>query len=184
MARTRKVLLTSTLALLALSTAIVAGSLDLSQIGEQDIGKERLAYFIGEWADKGDRKPTATNPGGPFEGTMTFEASPHKNLIVFRHRIRDAQGETTELGIIRFDQIRRVYELENDFDRNPDPLHFSIRLDHATWILETDATPEVRSRARWTMIEVSPSEFTHTYEVLPDGGSWRLVSEGRASRVR
>jgi len=132
---------------------------------------QRLHYYVGEWKSEGAMKPSAYGPGDFF--------------LVLESEGTGPMGPVKEVAVIGYDSNRKTYT----FDQ------FSTRGEHGTATatvsgdMWTWVTPEVdmggkKVKGRFTIKEVSPTEYTYKYDTSVDGGAWTNALEGKATKTK
>ncbi len=149
---------------------------DVRQPGPEE---KRMGYFVGEWIEEVDVKPSPLNPG--HKGTIheTCDWFPGGFQVVCH-----SPGPAAGLSIYSYSREEKVYlfyEIIGDGDT--DAAKGTVQGDTWTWLSEFPVGGKV-IKGRFIYKEVSADTATMNGELQGDDGKWNLGMEMKARRVK
>ncbi len=144
----------------------------------------KLHYFVGEWKNEGTMKPSPMGPGGKFTGTDHNEML-GDFFVVLHSDGSTPMGQMNEIAVMGYDPKEKVYTY-NGFDNmgEHERSEGTISGDTWTWLSPEQEMGGKRIKGRFTIKEVSASEYTYKYDVSTDGGPWTNVMDGKATKTK
>jgi len=145
--------------------------------------QKKLAYFVGQWKTEGEMKPGAMGPGGKFTSTDRSEMFPGGFFLVMHSTGTTPMGTMREIAIMGYDPNQKLYTYDG-FDNMGEHDISKGTLEGDTWKYnsETKMGGQVY-KGRFTMKEISPSEYTFKFEMSPDGATWTTAVEGKSTKI-
>ncbi|HEY2942774.1 MAG TPA: DUF1579 family protein [Vicinamibacteria bacterium] len=164
---------------LAASTALAQSPAAPPKPGPE---QKRLAYFVGNWTNEADVKPSAFGPGGKVKGTETCEWSAGGFAVVCRNEGTGAMGEMKGIGVLAYDPDAKEYTY---FSVNSMGMIETGRgkVDAGTWTWTSESKMGGKLvKSRFIMKESSPTSYTMKWETLSDTGAATTIMEGAARK--
>ncbi len=145
--------------------------------------QKKLAYFIGHWNTEGELKPGPMGPGGKFTSTDHNTWLPGGFFVAFHSDGSTPMGASHEIAIMGYNSEEKVYTYDG-FDNmgEHDVSKGTLEGDTWTWNSESKMGGQVM-KGKFTIKEVSPTEYTFKYEWSTDGNTWTTGVEGKSTRV-
>jgi hypothetical protein len=145
---------------------------------------QKLHYFIGEWKSEGDMKPNPMGPGGKFTATD------HNQMLgdfflVMHSQGTSPMGESKEVAIMGYDPKAKTYTYDgyNSMGEHQTSTG-TLSGDTWTWLAPEQEMGGKKMKGRFTLKQVSATEYTYKYDISSDGGAWTNVMEGKATKVK
>lgn len=144
---------------------------------------KRLAYFVGTWKSEGEMKPSGFGPGGKFTSTDTAKWMQGRFFLVTNSDGIGPLGPGKETSYMGYDPNEKVYtfHLFNSMGENVSAKG-KVQGDTWTWNSEEKMGGNTIG-VRFTIKEVSPTEYTFKMEMSQNAGPWSTVGEGKTTKV-
>jgi hypothetical protein len=144
--------------------------------------QKRLAYFIGNWTEKG--KSTMPGMSGVVSSTGKWEWMPGGFFIVGHTDNKSATGPFKAMAVMGYDPDAKTY-IYNEFDSNGGALSAKGTISGDAWNWTADMMMEGKPmKTRVTIKEVSKTEYTFKLEASMDNGStWATGMESTFTKV-
>jgi len=145
---------------------------------------QRLNYYVGEWKSEGEMKASPFGPGGKFTSTD------HNRMLGDFFLVLESQGSgpmgaTKEVAVIGYDSKAKTYTYDNFASMGMHGTSLgTVSGDTWTWLSPEQEMGGKKVKGRFTLKEVSPTEYTYTYDVSTDGGTWTNVMVGKSTKTR
>ena len=142
----------------------------------------RLAYFTGTWQFDGESKDTPMGPGGKLSGTDTCEWFAGGFQLVCRGDMTGPRGPGKSGSVWAYDPMQQAYTFYG-YNSMGEAFYISGSVAGKVWTWNAEFPVQGASmKLRATMTEESPTVYSYKMESSPDGTSWTLVEEGRATK--
>ena len=143
---------------------------------------KKLDYFVGTWTMDSDVKPGPMGPGGKSGGTVKNEWMDGDYFLVGHTTFNGLMGSGTETAYMGYDSAKKAYTYDAFSSMG---MHESATAnvdgDKWTWLFDENMGG-MTMKGRFIMKIVSPTSYTYTFELSPDGSSWNLFMEGKATK--
>ena len=145
--------------------------------------QKKLAYFIGRWNTEGELKPGPMGPGGKFTSSDQNTWFPGGFFVVLHSNGKSPMGASHEIAFMGYDPEEKVYTY-NSFDNmgEHDVSKGALEGDTWTWNSESKMGGQTM-KGKFTIKEVSPTEYTFKFEMSTDGNTWTTAVEGKSTKV-
>jgi hypothetical protein len=144
---------------------------------------KKLDYFVGTWKTDADMQATSDSPGGKVTGTDHIEWMEGNFFLMIHSSFNSPPlGSGTEVAVMGYDPAKKVY-IYTSFNSFGEHETATGTLDGDTWTWTSDpsTTPGV-IRWRYTQKMLSPTSYSIRFSVAPDGASWSMVMQGKATK--
>jgi len=145
---------------------------------------KKLAYFAGKWTSEGEMKPSPFGPAGKFSFTETCEWFAGGFALVCHSEGKMQENATKSLSIMGYDPEEKTYVYfetnsmgENVFSRG------TVRGNTWTWTNESKMQGKP-VRMRFTLKQEPPDSATYKFEMASGNEPFKLVMEGKETRVK
>jgi hypothetical protein len=173
-----KILSALLVGLILLSSAFAQGP----QLPKPGPELQKLKYFVGNWTSEGDMKPGPMGAGGKI--TVQEEAKWMEGgfFVVFNSTFKSAMGNGAGLALMGYDPQESVYTYD-EFNSMGEAVHSrgAVEGDTWTWTNEMKMGPQT-VKARFTQKILSPTSYSYKFEMSPDGTTWNLIMDGKATK--
>jgi hypothetical protein len=144
----------------------------------------KLAYYVGTWTFDGEIEAGPFFAAGKYTVTSTCEWFVGGFQIVCRSGGTGPAGERTELSILAYDAAAKTYTYHgiSSFGEN-NSSKGSVTGNTWTFLWDSKAAGKP-ARFRYTEVHVSPTVYTFKLESAVAGGSWTVIEEGKATKVK
>jgi len=155
-----------------------------SQMPKPGPEHQRLHYYVGEWKSEGAMKPSAYGPGG------TSTVINHNRMLgdfflVLESEGTGPMGPVKEVAVIGYDSNRKTYTFDQFSTRGEHgTATATVSGDMWTWLIPEVDMGGKKVKGRFTIKEVSPTEYTYKYDTSVDGGAWTNALEGKATKTK
>ena len=146
---------------------------------------QKLAYYLGTWKGEGETKGGPFGPAGKLSSTTTCEWFDGGFHLVCRGEERGPTGTRKFLNIRAYDEKAKAYTEYgiSNFGESEYQTGGSIVGNKKTFVFDTDLGGK-STKLRYTEVQVSPTLFTYKAEASVDGGPWRMIAEGKVTKVK
>jgi hypothetical protein len=144
---------------------------------------KKLGYFVGHWNTEGELKPGPMGPGGKFTTTDQISWLPGGFFVAWHANGNMPMGATHSIAMMGYNSDEKVYTYDA-FDNmgSHDVSKGTLEGDTWTWNSESKMGGQTM-KGKFTMKEVSPTQFTFKYEMSTDGATWTTGVEGKSTKV-
>ncbi len=144
----------------------------------------RLAYLVGAWSFEGEAAATPWGPAGKYTGNETCSWFTGDFAIVCHSSSHGPQGESKGMSVMGYDPEEKVYTFfGTDSMGSTDTGKGVVAGDTWTWTAEGKMKGK-SYKFRLTVKEASPDSYTFKGELSEDGGTWSVIDQGKATRVK
>ena len=145
----------------------------------------KLDYFVGTWMTQGNVHPGPLGPGG--EMTMTEHNTWMAGgffLTLHSQFISDSLGSGSGTAFMGYDLRQKVYTYD-EFNSMGVAQHSigAVAGNIWTWTGEEHRAGNIL-KTRVIVKIISPTSYTFTFEVSPDGSHWATVVDGKATKEK
>jgi len=145
---------------------------------------QRLHYYVGEWKSEGAMKPSAYGPGGKSTG-INHNRMLGDFFLVLEAEGAGPMGPVKEVAVIGYDSNRKTYTYDLFNSRGEHgTARATVSGDTWTWLIPDADLGGKKVKGRFTLKEVSPTEYTYQYDTSVDGGAWTNALEGKATKTK
>ncbi len=145
---------------------------------------QRLHYFVGEWKNEGNMKPSPWGPGGKFTGT-DHDIMLGDFFLVLHTDGTSPMGAMKGVAVMGYDPKEKVYTYDGFDSMGMHELSKgTISGKTWTWFSPEQDMGGKKVKGRFVLTEVSPTSYTYTYDSSIDGGAWTNVMDGKATKVK
>jgi hypothetical protein len=143
-----------------------------------------LEYFVGKWSVESDIQPGLFGPGGKYKGTESWEPFTGGFHVVGETEGKGPKGEVKGHGVMAYDAESKAYVYQG-IDSTGWTGSGKGSLSGDTWTWSSEAKVDGKPMKMRTIIkQVSKDAYTWKSEASPDGQAWKLVEEGKGTRVK
>ena len=144
---------------------------------------KKLDYFAGAWKTSANLKPSPYGPGGAFTGLEQVTwMDGHFFLILHSHET-SAMGKSSTAAVMGYDAEEKVYTYD-EYNSMGEAGHSKGTVDGDTWTwISTSKMGGKTVRGRFVMKIISPTEYTFSYAMAPEGGDFNTVMDGKTVKV-
>jgi hypothetical protein len=143
---------------------------------------KKLDIFVGSWTLEGDMKPGAMGPGGNMTEYEKCEWMEGNFFLVCRTDFKSSTGNGSGLSILGYSTDAKAYTYR-EYNSWGESMESKGSVDNDTWAWTADEKMGDKiMKGRFTMKITSPTAYTFTYEVSPDGAKWTDVMDGKATK--
>ena len=169
----------------ALSISSFAQAPTASPIATTPPEVQKLAYYLGTWKGEGEAKSGPFGPAGKLSSTTTCDWFSGGFHLVCRGEESGPTGKRTFLNIKTYDEKAKAYT-EYGISSLGDSEYQtggSIVGNKRTFVFNIDVEGKP-TKLRYTEVQVSPTLFTYQAEASIDGGPWKVIAEGKVTKVK
>lgn len=170
----------------AVLTALAAAPIALAEepFAMQPTAEHKeLQAWVGSWAGSGEMKPGPFGPGGPMSWTEEcswFEGSQFH--VVCRSNGTSPMGPMKGLGIVGYNAEKKVFT-HYGVDSTGWSGYAEGTRTGKTWTFRADEMMGGKIiHGRYTMILVSPTKMTFSWETSEDGKIWAVMMDGTTQK--
>jgi Protein of unknown function (DUF1579) len=144
---------------------------------------QKLAYYVGMWQTEGEITAGPLRDAFKFSETGTCEWFAGGFHLVCRHEGTRPAGKVTDLSIVAYDATAKGYTYFT-ISSLGDTARVTGSLKGNTWTFLWDGKVAGKpARFRYTEVQMSPTSYTFKTERSVAGGPWRVLEEGKATKV-
>ncbi|HXM67366.1 MAG TPA: DUF1579 family protein [Candidatus Acidoferrum sp.] len=143
---------------------------------------KKLNVFVGGWSLEGNMKPGSMGPGGSISENEKCEWMEGGFYLVCNSEYKSSMGNGVGLAVMGYSADDKAYTYRefNSFGEFEDSRG---TVDGDTWSWTSDEKMGATTmKARFTMKFVSPTSYTFSFEMSPDGTKWSEVMDGKATK--
>jgi hypothetical protein len=145
----------------------------------------RIGYFAGTWSFEAEAQASPMGPGGKITGSETCRWFDGGFQLTCQGEMTGPRGAGKNGAVWAYDPTQQAYTY---FAYNSFGEAFFIP-GHVegktwTWMADFPMGPGATVKIRAIIAEESPTAYTYKVESSPDGSSWTLMEEGRATKRR
>ncbi len=143
---------------------------------------KKLDAFAGTWTLDGDLKPGPMGPGGKMTETERCEWMQGNFFLVCHSDFKAEMMNGNGVSIMGYSTDDKAYTYREfnsmgEFSESKG----SIDGDTWTWLGDQKMGP-MTMKGRFIMKVTSPTTYTFSFEVSPDGSKWTTVMDGKATK--
>jgi len=156
----------------------------MAQAGMPQPGPEhkKLDMFAGSWTLDGQMKPGPMGPGGSMTETEKCDWMEGGFYVVCHADFKSTMGNGSALSLLGYSTDDKAYTYR-EFNSFGEFMESKGSLDGDTWTWTGDEKMGgATSKGRFTMKFTSPTSYTFTYDMSPDGAKWTTVMDGKATK--
>lgn len=143
---------------------------------------KKLDVFVGSWTLTGDMKPGPMGPGGNMTEEERCEWMDGNFFLVCHADYKSSMGNGSGLGLMGYAAEDKSYTYR-EFNSWGEFMESKGGLDGDTWTWTSDEKMNGETtKTRFTMKITSPTTYSFTFEMSPDGTKWTNVMEGKATK--
>jgi hypothetical protein len=153
--------------------------------GAPAVGPEvkRLGFFIGTWKEVGTAHMGAMQgPEGKVTSTTKYEWLSGGFFLVGHSDTVTSMGTNREMSVMGWDDAKKNYTYHS-FDDMGEMDEATGAVNGDTWVWTADNMGGAPIKARFTIKEVSKTEYKFKMEVSQDGNTWILALETTSTKV-
>ena len=145
---------------------------------------KRLHYFVGKWNFDYDMKESPFGPGGKVTGTDRNEMWPGGYFLVMHSDGKGPMGQLKGLSVMGYNAQEKVYTYYGVNNLGEaETSKGTVEGDTWTWTSESEMGGK-KIKTRFNLKEDSPKEYTMKFDMSSDGGEWKMMMEGKATKVK
>jgi hypothetical protein len=142
----------------------------------------RMGYFAGTWEFAGEAKASPMGPAGKINGTETCDWFAGGFQLVCQSDATGPRGHGKSGSIWAYDPTQQGYTYYG-YSSMGDAFYISGNVAGKVWTWNAEFPVQGASmKLRATITEESPTVYSYKMETSPDGTTWTLVEEGRATK--
>jgi hypothetical protein len=168
-----------------LATGLALAAVALAQESAPKSGPEhkKLDMLAGSWALVGDVKPSSMGPGGKMTESQKCEWMEGGFFLVCHVDFQTANsGSGSGQSVLGYSTGDKIYTYR-EFNSWGEFEDARGTLDGETWTWTSEEKMgDAMVKSRFMMKFTSPSSYSFTYEVSPDGAKWTAVADGKATK--
>ncbi|HLY98232.1 MAG TPA: DUF1579 family protein [Candidatus Angelobacter sp.] len=173
----------SALAAVALFFAITGAAQNPPAMPKPGPELKKLEYFVGAWKTTANMKPSPYGPGGPFTSLERVNWMDGHFFLLLHSQESSALGKSSTMAVMGYDPEEKVYTYD-EYNSLGEAGHSKGTVDGDTWTwTSTEKMGGKTVRGRFTMKIVSPTEYTFSYAIAPEGGDFNTVMEGKTVKA-
>jgi hypothetical protein len=141
---------------------------------------KKLDVFVGSWTLVVNMKAGTMGPGGTITEHEKCDWMEGGFYLLCNSEYNSSMGKGIGLGLIGYSADDKAYTYRefNSFGEFEDS-RGTVNGDTWTWTSD-EKMGSTMMKARFTMKIVSPTSYTFTFEMSPDGTKWSEVTDGKA----
>jgi hypothetical protein len=142
----------------------------------------RIGYFAGTWHFEGEAKASPMGPAGTLSGTDTCTWFAGGFQLVCQGDMTGPRGPGKGGSIWAYDPMQRSYTYYG-YSSLGDAFYVRGNVTGQVWTWNAEFPVDGGTvQARVTLTEESPTAYTYRFEMSPDGTTWTVAEEGRATK--
>ena len=146
---------------------------------------QKLAYYVGTWKGKGEAKDSPFGSGGKLSSSQTCEWFDGGFQVLCRGEETGPSGKRKFLNIIAYDAEAKGYTEysissfgETEYNKGGSIVGNKLIF---LWDADVGGKP---ANFRYTEVQASPTLYTYQAETALGGGPWRVIGEGKITKVK
>ena len=144
---------------------------------------QKLAYYIGTWKTEGEITAGPQRSASKFAETGTCEWFAGGFQLMCRHEGTRPDVSVTDLSIVAYDVEAKCYTYFTVTSLG-DTARSTGSLNGNAWTFLWDGKVEGKpAKFRYVEVHVSPTSYTFKTERSVAGGPWKVLEEGKATKV-
>jgi hypothetical protein len=144
---------------------------------------KRLGYFIGTWKEVGTaHMGSMQGPEGKITSTTKYEWLAGGFFLVGHSETLSSVGTDKEMAVMGWDDAKKTYTY-HAFDSEGGADEATGTVNGDTWSWTADNMGGASIKARFTIKEVSKTEYTFKMELSQDGNTWTTAIETTSTKV-
>jgi hypothetical protein len=142
-----------------------------------------MGYFAGKWTVEGEMKPGPMGPGGKVLTTDTCEWFTGRFQLVCRSEGKSPLGPLSSMGFMSYNAADKSYNWYSIDNRGSSELSKVTKSGKSWTFASTSKESGQTVHSRFAVVEMSPTSYTFTWEMSPDGTKWSTVLEGKGTKA-
>jgi hypothetical protein len=143
----------------------------------------KLGYFVGAWKSEGEIKENSFMPAGKMTSSDKCEWFTGGFAVVCHSTGTGPMGSVHGLGILGYSADEKKYTYHG-IDSAGFAESSMGTVEGSNWTYTSDEKMGGKTvHGRYSMTEVSPTEYTFKYETSEDGQKWALVMDGKTTKA-
>ncbi|HET7163331.1 MAG TPA: DUF1579 family protein [Rhodanobacteraceae bacterium] len=145
---------------------------------------QKLGYYLGSWRGEGETKSGPFGPAGKLSSTMSCEWFAGGFQLICRGQERGPTGKRTFLNILAYDETAKAYTEYgiSSFGESEYDTRGAIVGNKKTYVMNSEVGGKP-VKIRYTEVQVSSTFYTYQAEASVDSGPWRVIAEGKITKV-
>lgn len=142
--------------------------------------QKKLGYFVGSWKTEGTVHENPFMPAGKFSSTDQCAWFEGGYAVVCHSEATGPMGPSKGIGIMGWSSEEKVYTYYG-LDSSPMAMTTVPRgkVSGGDWVYDDEMTMNGKKlKNRYSMKEVSATEYTFRWQTADDKGEWSTVMEG------
>ena len=145
---------------------------------------KKLNYFAGNWTMEDVTKPGPMGPGGRSTGTGHTEWMEGNFFLTSHGTFDGVMGKGIEVAFMGYNADQKMYTYDS-FSSMGEHISSTGSVEGDTWTWSADQPMNGQKiKGRFVMKVLSPTVYNYKLEFSPDGSTWNVVMEGKATRVK
>jgi hypothetical protein len=145
----------------------------------------RIGFFAGTWQFEGEAKDSPMGPGGKLSGTDMCRWFDGGFQLVCQGDMTGPRGAGKSASVWAWDPAQSAYTYFG-YNSLGDAFYVTGRVAGKvwTWDAEMPTGQGGTAKVRAVITEESPTAYSWTFSMSPDGTSWTELETGRATKRR
>jgi hypothetical protein len=146
---------------------------------------KKLDTLVGSWTVEGDAKPTPMGPGGKMTEIEKCDWMDGDFFLVCHVDFKSvSMGSGSGMSVLGYSTEDKTYTYR-EYNSWGESMESKGSVDGDTWVWTNDEKMDGKtSKGRFTMKFISPTVYTFTYEMSPEGSQWTTVMDGKATKAK
>lgn len=146
---------------------------------------KKLDFMTGTWKMDANIKPGPMGPGGPMTSTSENSWMDGGFFLTSHSKFESgAMGNGSGTAFMGYDPASKMYTYD-EFNSMGEATHSTGKVEGDTWTwVGDDKMCGPTCKGRFVMKVTSPTAYTFTYDISPDGNTWTTVMDGKSSKVK
>jgi hypothetical protein len=144
---------------------------------------KKLEYFVGAWKTTANMKPSPYGPAGALTGLERANWMDGHFFVTIHSRENGSLGNWSSAAVMGYNAEEKVYTYD-EYTSLGESEHAKGTVEGDTWTwTSTEHMGGKTLRGRFVMKIVSPTEYTFSYAMAPEGGDFNVLMEGKAVKA-
>lgn len=146
--------------------------------------QKKLDIFAGSWTLDGDLKPGPMGAGGKMTENEKCEWMDGNFFLICHAEAKTSMGDASAVSVMGYSTDDKTYTYR-EFNSMGEYMEAKGAVDGETWTWTGDDKMNGTTvKGKFTMKMASPTSYTFTYEMSPDGAKWTTVMDGKATKSK
>lgn len=168
-----------------LLAAGIARAAEPTQMPQPSPEQKRLGYFVGHWQAEGEVKANPFMPAGKFTSTDHCDWFEGGYAVVCHTDGKGPMGAMKGLGILGYSTEEKVYTY---FGLDSSGMSMTTiprgKVTGGDWVFDDEAMMGGKMvKSRYSMKEISPTEYTFRWQMAGEDGAWATMMEGTSKKA-